>query len=282
MSDYTNILYRTGDRIARITLNRPEKRNALSYGLRNELTDALRRAERDDDVSVVLIEGAGPSFCSGYDITPDMSQRRPEGGWVSDKLFDDWTDQFARSCVRDWLVIWDLLKPVVVKAHGYCLAGGTEILSMADIAFVADNAVIGYPPMRAQTTPDTMYFPWKMSMARAKYLQLTGNQVTGKEAAEMGWVAKSFPADRLDAEVDRELRALASIAPDMLAANKGSLNQAYEIMGMRTALNQSWQWHALSARMRPNAGEFTRISQEQGLKAALAWRDAAFDDPKVK
>ncbi len=277
MADYETILYRTEAKIARITLNRPEKRNALSYQLRQELKDALWTAERDDSVSIVLIDANGLSFCSGYDITPDMSGRMPEGGWVSSALFDGWTDQFARSCVRDWLTIWDLLKPVVCMVHGACLAGGTELMSMCDIAFVADDALIGYPPMRAQTTPDTLYFPWKLSMAHAKYLQLTGNSVTGVRAAEMGWVAKSFPADRLEAEVIRELTAMSSIAPDLLAANKQSLNQAYEIMGFRTALQTGSQWHALSAQMRPNAGEFTRISRDKGLKAAFSWRDEPFE-----
>ena len=274
---YEAIEYTSGDRIARITLNRPEKRNALSYQLRREFVDALRTAERDDDVTVILIDGAGPSFCSGYDVTPNANRGTPPEGWVKSRHFDSWTDQFARSCLRDWLTMWDLLKPVVVKAHGFCLAGGTEILSMADIAFVADDASIGYPPMRGQTTPDTVYFPWKMTMAQAKYLQLTGNSISGKEAAEMGWVAKSFPADELDEAVEREVRAMASIAPDLLAANKQSVNQAYEIMGFRTALQTGWQWHALSGQMRPGAGDFSRISQEQGLKAAIEWRDAAFN-----
>ena len=276
--DYNTIRYATGDKIARITLNRPEKLNALSFELRREVVDALKVAEADNDVSVILINGEGRSFCSGYDITPDASGRAgdPPYGWVESPHFDTWTDQFARSCVRDWMTIWDLMKPVVVKVHGHCLAGGTELMSMCDIAFVSDEAQIGYPPMRGMTTPDTLYFPWKLGMANAKYLQLTGNSVTGKEAAAMGWVAKSFPADQLDDEVERELRALSSISPDLIAANKASLNQAYEIMGFRTALATGWQWHALSSRLRPGAGDFGRISREQGLKAALDWRDGPF------
>ncbi len=275
-NDYSTILFNVSNKIARITLNRPEKRNALSFELRRELVDALRVAEADDSVSIVLLDAEGPSFCAGYDITPNAERGEPPAGWVTSEHFDSWTDQFARSCLRDWLTIWDLLKPVVAKVHGYCLAGGTEILSMADIAFVADNASIGYPPMRGMTTPDTMYFPWKMTMARAKYLQLTGNSVSGKEAAELGWVAKSFPEDELEEQVMRELRPMTAIAPDLLSANKQALNQSYEIMGFRTALGTAWQWHALSSRLRPRAGDFGRISREEGLRAALEWRDGPF------
>jgi enoyl-CoA hydratase len=277
VSDYGSIIYGVADRIARITLNRPEKRNALDFALRRELVDALRVAERDDDVTLVLIDGAGPSFCSGYDI--GGGGRDPEqapDGWVSSEYFDSWTDQFARSCFRDWMTIWDLLKPVVAKVHGYCLAGGSEIMSMCDIAFVADDAVIGYPPMRGMTTPDTLYFPWKLSMAQAKYLQLTGNSVTGAEAARLGWVAKSFPADRLEDAVMRELRPLSKVAPDLLAANKAALNQTYEIMGFRTALKTGSQWHTLSGRLRPGGGDFGRVMREDGLRAAIAWRDGPF------
>jgi enoyl-CoA hydratase/carnithine racemase len=277
VSDYESILYNVADRIARITLNRPEKRNALDFTLRREVVDALRRAERDDDVTLVLIDGAGPSFCSGYDLS--INSREPAdapAGWVASRHFDSWTDQFARSCFRDWMTIWDLLKPVVAKVHGYCLAGGSELMSLCDIAFVADDAVIGYPPMRGMTTPDVPYFPWKLSMAHAKYLQLTGNSVTGAEAARRGWVAKSFPADRLENEVMRELRPLSQVAPDLLAANKAELNQAYEIMGMRIALQTGSQWHTLSGRIRPGFGDFGRVMREDGLRAAIEWRDAPF------
>lgn len=133
MVDYGSILYSVRDRIARITLNRPEKRNALDFALRRELVDALSRAERDDDVTVVLIDGASPSFCSGYDLAGGSRETaEPPDGWVASPYFDSWTDQFARSCVRDWLTIWDLLKPVVAKVHGYCLAGGSELMSMCE------------------------------------------------------------------------------------------------------------------------------------------------------
>jgi enoyl-CoA hydratase len=281
MSDYTCILYRTGaDRVARITLNRPEKRNALNLTLRGEFVNALKRAERDDSVSVVLVDGAGSSFCAGYDMGSTVTPA-PEGGYISEKYYDDWSDQFARGCVRDWLTIWDLMKPVVAKVHGNCLAGGTELMSLCDVAFVTDDARLGYPPMRAQSTPDTVYFPWKMSMAHAKYLQLTGNVINGKTAADWGWVAKSFPKDKLDAEVEKEVKAMATIPPDLLGLNKQALNQAYDMQGFKTALLAATPWHKLSAKYRPTAGEFRRVQAEQGLKAAIQWRDSAFRDVDV-
>jgi enoyl-CoA hydratase len=274
--DFENVLYVVSDRIARITLNRPESRNCLSFPMRRDIVAALGEAERDDEVTLVLIDGAGPSFCSGYNLAREDTLERPEG-WVASKHYDSWTDQFARSCLRDWLTIWDLLKPVIAKVHGHCVAGGTELMSMCDIAFVADDAVLGYPPMRGMSSPDVPYFPWKMSMAHAKYLQLTGNSVTGAEAAEMGWVAKSFPAADLEEQVMRELRPMSGISPALLAANKASLNYAYEVMGMRVALQAAWQMHLLSGSVRSDAGDFARAVRDgNGLRAGLEWMNGAF------
>lgn len=290
-TEYEQILYAVEDRIATVTLNQPDRRNALTFRMRREIIDALRTAEADEDVTVILIRAVGPSFSGGYALSggkrasaesgesgesPTKSYwddgTRPER-WIDAEEFDGWTDQWARSCLRDWLNVWELLKPVVAMVHGHCLAGGTELMSLCDIAFVADDAQIGYPPMRGMTTPDIPYFPWKMTMAQAKYLQLTGNSVTGAEAAAMGWVAKSFPPDALEAETLRELRAISHIAPSLLAANKESLNQAYEIMGMRTHFNQAWAMHSLSGALRPGARDFSQRLKEGGLKAALEWRD---------
>ncbi|MBM9464057.1 enoyl-CoA hydratase/isomerase family protein [Aeromicrobium sp. YIM 150415] len=279
--EYENILYGVEDKIATITLNRPEKRNALSPALRRELIAALRNAEADDDVSVILIQGAGPAFCAGYDMNSyaggEEHPERPDG-WNHSELFENWTGQFPRSCLRDWLAIWDLLKPVVAKVHGYALAGGSELMSMCDIVFAAEDTVMGYPPTRAQATPDVEYFPWKMSMAQAKYLQLTGNSVTGKRAEELGWIAKSFPSDELDEQVMRELRPMAQLHPAMLAANKQALNQSYEAMGFRAALQSVVPWYVLARSFRPGAGEFQTKAAAEGLKSALKWRDGAFQD----
>ena len=275
MTEYQDILYRVDKRVAYITFNRPQVHNAMSRKLRDETVQALKAAEADDAVSVVVIEGAGPSFCSGYDVAAQSYDGKAH---AISELFDDWTDQMARGILRDHFTIWDLLKPVVAKVHGNCLAGGTEVMSMCDVAFASDDARIGYPATRAQATPDTAFFAWKLSMARAKYLQLTGNIITGKQAADWGWVTKSFPPEEFEAAFLREVTAMASIAPDMLAANKISLNTTYEIMGMRTALYAVTPWHHASHKTRPNALEFRRIAQAEGLKAAVKWRDEAFKE----
>lgn len=289
--DFREIEYSVQDKIATVALNVPQKRNRLSFVMRRELVAALRAAERNDEVSVVLVKGNGSSFCAGYDIgqipPPEqhtaaaepgwyrLGQQRPDG-WVDSTEFGPWTDQFARSCVRDWMTIWNLLKPVVAMVHGDCIAGGAELMSMCDIVFIADDARIGYPPMRGMSSPDVPYFPWKLSMAHAKYLQITGNSVNGKEAADMGWVVKSFPPEMLEDQTMRELRAITSVAPSLLSANKQSVNQAYELMGMKTHLEQAWMFHVLTSSLRPDANEFGRLMQTEGMRAALAWRDGAF------
>jgi enoyl-CoA hydratase len=273
MTEYQEILYRVEDRIATITFNRPQVHNAMSRRLRDEAVHALKVAEADDTVSLIVIDGAGPSFCSGYDVGAQSYDGKAHQ--ISD-LFDDFTDQMARGILRDWFTIWDLLKPVVAKVHGNCLAGGTEVMSMCDIAFVTDEARIGYPATRAQASPDLAFFAWKMTMARAKYLQLSGNIITGKQAADWGWVTKSFPEAEFEESFQREVKAIASIAPDMLGANKLALNQSYDIMGFRNALYGAVPYHYASAKARPNALEFRRIANADGLKAAVNWRDEPF------
>lgn len=278
--EFQEILYRVSDRIAHITLNAPQTRNALSLTMRSELVAALKKAERDDEVSIVLLAGAGPVFCSGYDL---KGYNVPDGGLVSAELFDKWTDQFARHAIKDWLTIWELMKPVVCKVQGACLAGGVELMSLCDIVFAADDARLGYPPTRGMSSPDTAFFPWVMSMARAKYMQLTGATISGKQAAEWGWIVKSFPADQLDEQTLKEARALATVPPDLLAVNKGALNETYDLMGFRNAIMTGVHWHMVSAaRVRPNAGVFQKVAAEKGLKAAFEWRDGAFKDIDFK
>ena len=158
--------------VRRVTLNRPEKRNALSNELRGELFDALRRADGDDAVRVSIVRGAGVCFSAGYDLGADLTQGRPyptaggDGHW-------------PRHVVDGWFQIWDLAKPVIAQVHGYCLAGGSELAAACDLVYVAEDAQIGYPPVRLMSPPDTQFHPWLAGMRHAMELMLTGDPVSG-------------------------------------------------------------------------------------------------------
>ncbi|ORA11662.1 enoyl-CoA hydratase-related protein [Mycobacterium arosiense] len=278
--EFTQIRYRIQQRIAHVTLACPQSANALSMTMRLELVAALRRAQSDEKVRVVVLDGDGSTFCSGYDLGApygSSADRAARPGWISDRSLRKWTDPFARSCLDDWLVAWDLLKPIVAVVQGNCLGGGTELMSFADIVFAADDARIGYPPVRAMSTPDVPVLAWKMTMARAKYLQLTGNSVDGKTAAEWGWIAKSFPAAELQEHAWNEAEALSSVDAGLLAANKHQVNQAYEIMGLRTHLAQAWMWHYLSSTARPDGNAFFDQVKDVGMKEALTWMNGPFN-----
>ena len=274
---YENLLYGIEERVCTITLNRPEKMNALSWALRQEFMVALKTAERDSEVGCIVVKGAGRAFSAGYDMTPSNPPLNiPVDGYVSDDV-DKLTGQYARDLVNTWWSIWELTKPVIAQVHGWCLAGASELASMCDLMFVAEDAQLGYPPVRAMAGPDLIYFPWKMPMSQAKYLMLTGKSVSGKEAVDMGWATKVFPSDQLGAETAREARAIATISPDRLAASKKMANRAYEIMGFRTALEVGVDWQALSS-YGNSTGRFREKVRAEGLRAALQWRDGPFGD----
>src|SRR5215469_7331792 len=165
---YENILVdRPAEHVFRITLNRPAKRNALGNYLRRDLLAALEAADRDPEVRVSIVRGAGVCFSAGYDLGADLSQDQPfhsAGG----------SGYWARHVVEGCFRIWDLAKPVIAQVHGYCLAGGTELAAACDLVFVADDAQIGYPAVRSISPPDNQFYPWVVGMRRAMQMMLTG------------------------------------------------------------------------------------------------------------
>ncbi len=180
--------------VRRITLNRPEKRNAINNGMRAELFAALEAADVDDAVHVTIIRGAGPCFSSGYDLKRVADEKRPyytaggDGSW-------------SRHVTEGWVHIWDLAKPVIAQVHGYAMAGGTELVAACDLVYVATDATFSYPVVRVISPPDFQYHPWLVGMRNAMELVLTGDPVTGDDAVRMGLANRAFPADELDARV---------------------------------------------------------------------------------
>jgi len=282
------IVYEVENGRARITLNRPEKLNALSNQLQEELNAALWEADNDVAVHAVIIRGNGRAFSAGYDLTPLASRRPPTDGtsdsytavYRGGRSFDDDAWHMEQS-QRLRMVIFDMHKPVVAQVHGYCLAGGTDIALLCDIIIAAEDATIGFPPARAMgALPNNMWL-YNCGPQWAKRLFLTGDTITGAEAAQIGLVLKAVPAAQLTAEVEGLVDRMAMIDTELLSANKRIVNLGLELMGARTMQRLATENDA-RAHLAPSVREFGRIAGEQGLKAALAWRDGKFGDGRAR
>lgn len=283
MPTFTTVIYEVERGRARITLNRPEKLNALSPELLAELNTALWEADDDRDVHGIILRGAGRCFSSGYDLmpsppSPDTGERRTRRRGFRKVDDDCW--QLERS-QRLRMALFDMHKPVVAQIHGYCLAGGTDIALLCDILIAADDAVIGFPPARdLGALPNNMWL-YHVGPQWAKRLTLTGDTITGAEAAQIGLVLKAVPGAQLETEVEGLLDRFAMIDPDLLSANKRIINVGLELMGARTlqrlaAENDARAHQAASAR------EFPQKVMEKGLKNALRERDAKFGDGRAR
>ncbi len=280
--DYEQILYERDGGKVRITLNRPEKLNAMSQRLQRELNDALWEADGTAGVHVIIVRGAGRAFSAGYDMSPQRSaadSHAPDAA-AEDRRgrreFDDdaW---YLEQAQRLRNTILDLHTPVIAQVHGYCLAGGTDLALLCDIIVAAEDAVLGFPPVRNQGSPVNHMWTYLVGPQWAKYFLLTGDQVSGEEAARIGLVWKAVPFDRLEAEVEALADKMCRIDPAVLSANKRIVGIAMEMMGARTVQRMAVEMDS-RARLAPGVREFYRIVAEQGLKAALEWRDGDFAD----
>ena len=266
----------TDNGVAKVLLNRPEKLNALSLPLQAELYECLQAADDDPVVRVITLRGAGRAFCAGYDVTPpqtDEDRRASEErrGNIRQDMHS------LRKTARLMTSVFDLSKPVIAGIHGHVIAGGTDLALHCDMVIAADDANIGFPPVRSMGTPPTHMWTYMVGPQWAKWFMLTGETVSGKEAQEMGLVLKSVPAEGLDAAVDGLANKIAKIPWEMLAANKSIVNKALDLMGRNMMQIIAAETDAVSHQS-SIVREFNRISSEEGLKAALAWRDAPFQD----
>ncbi len=278
--DYEVIIYEVERGRARITLNRPEKLNALSIQLQEELNHALWEADNDNRVHTVILRGAGRAFSAGYDLTPrPLAERDPDDHTREGRSFDDdaWRMEQGQ---RLRMAIFDMHKPVIAQIHGYCVAGGTDVALLCDMIIAADDTLIGFPPARAQgALPNNMWL-YNVGPQWAKRLMLSGDFVTGADAARIGLVLKAVPLDLLEREVEGLADRLAMIDTDLLAANKRIINIGLEIMGARTLQRIATENDA-RAHLAPSVAEFGARSREHGLKAALQWRDTKFGDQRA-
>jgi enoyl-CoA hydratase len=272
------IQYRKDDRIATITLNRPEKYNTLRIEMWNDLEGALGDANRDPNVRVIVLQGAGDSFCAGFDFSGGLKHYEGlgEGEWNPGVDAMAATDPFIGP-IPKFMTIWRGSKPVIAKVHGWCVGGGSELALCADLVIASEDAQFGTPYSRVWGCHLTGMWIYRLGLTRAKFYALTGAAVSGKEAAEIGLINFAYPLEELDEKVRFWSQRLAQIPVTQLAAMKLIVNQAFENMGIHST---QYLGPILDGIMRntPEGRAFVRKAMDEGVQAAVAERDAPFGD----
>ena len=260
-----NVRYDTQGAIATITLNRPERLNALSPAMQEEIVAAVGEAERDDAVRVAIIQGAGRAFSAGYDISAGG-----DASGVRDVTAD--RDRLEE-VLRRWLQIWDARIPVIAKVHGYCLAGGTQLATICDVTIAAEDTRVGSAQLPLGAGFVATFWAWWIGPKKAKELLLpTGELISGAEAAAIGLFNRAVPADDLDEIVSAYAARMARTPKDLLALQKQAINRTQDAQGFREALFQGAEVDAI-AHTAPSVLKMKQRIAEHGLKAALAeWR----------
>ncbi len=264
--------------IATVTLNRPDKYNTLRFELIEELDGALRDANRDDAIKVIILEGAGDSFCGGFDFSwglehyPGITEEGYDPGVDHHLVTNHYT-----SYITTFMGLWRGLKPVIAKVHGYCVGGGSEMALCADIVIASDDARIGTPYSRVWGCHLTGMWVYRLGLAKAKYYALTGDWISGKEAADIELINFSYPLEELDERVDEMAKKLAKIPLTQLVSMKLIVNQAYDNMGLQSTQTLG---PILDGAMRNTyeGKEFVRVAMQEGVKAAVTKRDGPFGD----
>ena len=277
---YSDIIYEVNHdtHVATITLNRPDKMNAMSHQLRAELFHALKHSDLDAEINVIIIKGAGRCFTAGYDLA-GMGSDEPDLGnqYVDTSGVTHW----ARYVVQQWFQIWDLGKIVIGQLHGYALAGGSELASMCDLLVTTPDCQIGYPPMRSMGV-DMLWFPWNLPMRKAMELAVTGDSITGEEAYRLGMANYCVDADDIEEFTGLFAERIALMNWQLATQYKRATKKAYEIQGIRTALDGQ----ALFAFHRVSESDYARDMAEKfrtiPLKDYFNLRDDPYKENKVR
>ncbi|WP_116997251.1 enoyl-CoA hydratase-related protein [Desertimonas flava] len=270
MADPVLLVDDPAPKVRRLTLNRPEKRNALNDDLRGSLFEELRKADRDSEISAIVIRGVGPCFSAGYDLGAggnhdvERSIAQVDGWW-------------SRHVVNNWFEMWDMATPIIAQVHGYCLAGGTELATACDLVYVAEDAQIGYPPVRLMSPPDMQWQTWLLGLRHGMEALLTGDSMTGVEAAQRGFANRAHPADELDGAVLAIAERIAKVPLDLLALNKRSAHRAMEAMGIRNGIRNGADIQAMGFHQ-PASREYLKSFATKGVSDALSDRDRQFGD----
>jgi len=277
---YQTLLYTTKDSVATITLNRPDRLNTIVPPMPDEFQDAMTKAGRDPEVKVIVLRGAGRSFCAGYDFSGGFHHwdeyMSTDGQWDPGKDFVMATAP-SESPTQKFMSMWRSPKPVIAMIHGWCVGGGSEMALCADLVIASEDARIGTPYARMWGCHLSGMWIYRLGLAKAKEYALTGKPVSGKEAAEIGLINKAVPFAELEAEVARQAQQLANVPVSQLSAMKLIVNQAYENMGLASTQTLGPILDGLM-RNTPDAMRFIELAEREGVSAVTAERDGPFGD----
>ena len=266
---YETIRLERSGTVALLTLARPERLNAIDRRMLGELQEVLDAVERDDDLRVVVVKGAGGNFSSGFDLKEQM-EARPSGPQAWREILD-----------RDFSTImrfWHLRKPTIAAVQGYCLAGGCELALCCDITIAADDAIFGEPELKFGAGIVVMILPWLVGPKRAKEIILTGaDRIPAVEAARIGLINRVVPGDQLESAAIALARHIAVIDPNLVQKTKQAINQCFETMGLVKALNTALDIDlAIEGAGSDDKRKFMEIARMEGLRKAIEWRDVKF------
>jgi enoyl-CoA hydratase len=277
---FQTLLYDTYGAVATITLNRPERLNTIVPPMPEELAAAVERAGADAAVKVIVLRGAGRSFCAGFDFAGGFhhwdESLTTDGAWDPGKDFSFATSQ-SQGVVPRFMSLWRSPKPVIAQVHGWCVGGGSDMALCADLVIASEDARIGTSYSRMWGCYLTGMWLYRLGLTRAKEYALTGKPLSGVEAVDAGLINVAVPFARLEQEVARRAAQLASIPLSQLTAMKLVVNQAYENMGLASTQTLGPILDGLM-RNTPEAGEFIELAEREGVGGAVARRDGPFAD----
>jgi enoyl-CoA hydratase len=271
--DFQSILYSVEGRVATLTLNRPHRFNAIDRHMPREIAAAVDLADRDPDVHVLLVRGAGPGFCGGYDLV-EFAERKGAGGGNQEMPWDPTLD-FAGMWrnTQDFMSLWRCRKPTIACVRGSAVAGGSDIALCCDFLIMESTARIGYPPSRVWGVPTPAMWVYRLDPQMAKRMMMTGDLIDGREAARIGLALAAPEPEAFEAEITSLVGRLQGVPRNQLMMTKMVVNQAYENMGLQSTQMMATLFDGV-ARHTPEGLWFRERAQEVGFKQAVAERDS--------
>jgi enoyl-CoA hydratase len=266
------VLYEKDGRIGRITLNRPEVMNAIDDDLPVQLAEAVARANSDEGVHVIVLAGAGDAFCAGYDLAY-YAEQNGANNVTQEMPWDPMKDYaFMKRNTDLFMSLWRSYRPVICRVHGYAVAGGSDIALCSDLVVMAEDARIGYMPVRVWGCPTTAMWVYRLGAEKAKRMLFTGDKIDGTEAERIGLVHKAVPREELDGEVERLAERMVMVPTNQLMMQKLMINQAIDAMGLQNTQMIATVFDGIT-RHSPEGLAFKRRAEQTSWKTAVRERD---------